>query len=85
MFPKPKPESNERPIKMVKTKRKRYGVWQLWLTKGLQKFRPILPRVAAKLKMKEADLIRDAVLRFLAEHDDEAAKLLQDWKSLHQP
>lgn len=57
----------------------------MWLTKGLQKFRPILPRVAEKLEMSEPDLIREAVLSYLAEHDDEAAQLFEDWKSLHRP
>jgi hypothetical protein len=62
--------------------RKRYGVWQFWLSKGMQGFRPILARVAKRQGLRESEVIREAVCMYLAKHDDDAASLYRAWKEL---
>lgn len=67
---------------MEKPKRKRSGVWQFWLPKRIQAFQPVFLRVAKKLDLKPAELVRDAVLSFVAQHDEEAAELRRCWIDL---
>jgi hypothetical protein len=64
------------------SRRERYGIWQFYLTKSLQVFRPILLRVAKGLGLTVAEFIRDAVLEKLARHDEEAAARYRDWLEL---
>lgn len=66
----------------MKKERKRYGMWQFWLTKRMQAFRPILARVAKRQALRESEVIREAVCRYLAEHDEEASGLYRAWVEL---
>jgi hypothetical protein len=69
---------------MKPKERKRYGVWQLWLTKSLQGFRPVLSRVAKKNKLRESEVIREAVLLYLSQQDKEGHELYQAMLALRE-
>jgi hypothetical protein len=67
-----------------KKKRKRYGIWSASLTKSMQGFRPVMKRVREELGMKEAEVIREAVICYLAKHDMEGAELYRAFVDLHE-